>query len=159
MSQPRQLARLSVDLKPSYGFLIAFVLVHTVAAGIALGAVSSGAWGAAICTGLVLNAAWHMPRGLLLLHPEAVIGLRLVGEDECTLLLRSGLQIPGRILPSSYVTRHLIVLLVGHPGRLIGRRVVIWPDSAVTQARRRLRVRLRWTNPDQREEVNMEAPL
>jgi len=159
MSHPRHLARLSVALKPSCGFLIAFVLVHTVAACIALGTVSTGIWGAAICVVLVLSAAWHIPRGVLLRHPAAVIGLRLAGEDECTLLLRGGLRFPGRILPSSYVTRHLIVLVVGLPGRRIGRRVVIWPDSAATEVRRRLRVRLRWTNPDRREEVHMEAPL
>jgi len=146
-------------LRPSHTCSAAFAIAHLAAVGIAAFALPPWPWTALCCTVIVLMALWDMPRHVLLRSPKSVVGVELGGDADCTLLLRDGERISGRVRASSYVIRQLVVLHWAPPGRWWIRCIPIWPDSASEVMRRRLRVRLRWAQVDGTKEGLADRPL
>ena len=132
---------LNVSLRPSRIFALAL----TVTAGTALACVWISLTPPAFllaATGIVLTWAWHLAQALQL-GKFALRALEL--NDQGGVRCRDG---TGRwqefeILPGSYVSGWLIVVILGAGGRR-KRSLVVLPDCAASDDLRRLRAWLRW---------------
>lgn len=89
---------------------------------------------------LVLSLRGHAWRA----NHYAVIALEL--DDDChgVFLLRSGQEVEGRLLESSFVAPWLTVINLRPEESWRVRHAVILPDAIEKEAFRRLRVQLRW---------------
>lgn len=92
---------------------------------------------------LILSAIYYVLRDARLLLPGARIAIRL--EDERVILFnRNGGELTGRLLRSSVIMPHILILniaLAGHGGK---QSVVLMPDSMDAESFRQLRVALKW---------------
>lgn len=130
----------SVGLRPSR----VLALCLSVVAGTALACAWISLPGLAlapVAVGLAIAWAWHM-RLALHLSPAAVRAVEM--NDSGGVRWRDGAARwhEGGLLPGSYVSAWLIVLLLGAEGRR--QALVLLPDSAAAEELRRLRVWLRW---------------
>lgn len=132
---------LSVSLKPS----AILALALTAMAGTALACAWISVPGAAflpIAAGITLAWAWHCAQALQLQHSSL---RELAFDTKGGVRCRDGLGSwqEAAILPGSYVSRWLIVLLL-EAGDRRRRSLVLSPDAAASDELRRLRVWLRW---------------
>ena len=94
----------------------------------------------ALCTSLVL----HLRRDALRSSADAVIEVTLRDHGRCELLTRGGTVLEGTVAGSSFVSALFTVVNVRLDGQRRLRSVVVMPDCAATEERRRLRVWLRY---------------
>lgn len=99
------------------------------------------AWPSALLvSGAVLASLWWHWRQL---PPVQQIQCLASGEQEVT--LRNGIKCAMRILPTSVLTAHVLVLHLRGEGKSV--YLVLWPDSANAEVLRQWRVYLRWIWP------------
>ncbi len=107
------------------------------------------------CLGVLLcliHAAWHLPRSILLNHPDAWQGLRRDSGGWALWNRARGWQ-PVRLLPDSMALPGLVVLRFRLAGQWWARSVCVPSDAQSADEHRRLRVRLkfsrrRWAAPE-----------
>lgn len=132
---------LTVSLRPSRVLALALTVMAVTAlacAWISLPRLAS----AAVAAGIVLAWAWYFAQALQR-SPSALRTLELnpAGGARCEDSL--GRWREAEILPGSYVSSWLIVVILGINGRR-ERSLVLLPDAAPAEELRRLRIWLRW---------------
>lgn len=157
MAASRAIPALRVSLRPSPLLAWALAGAHAGAAVALILAVPQWHWRVLGTAALLAQGAWSVAQHALRLGPRAVWALELAGEAQCTLYRRDGSLCACLVLASSHVSTWLVVLHLAEPGRRVSRYVVIAPDSLAPDGFRRLRVRLRWTEP-QRRDASADAP-
>ncbi len=95
-----------------------------------------------IAAGITLAWAWHCAQALQQRH-SAVRTLELDAKGGVRCQDGLGNWQEATILPGSYVSRWLVVLMLSENGRR-RRSLVLLPDAAAPDELRRLRVWLRW---------------
>jgi toxin CptA len=92
---------------------------------------------------LILSAIYYWLRDAKLILPGSWIALRL--EDECIVLFsRNGNEFIGKLLESSFITPHLVILQVALPDYRLKQNVVLMADSMEEESFRKLRVAVKW---------------
>ena len=132
---------LSVSLRPSRVFALAL----TVTAGTALACVWISLTPLAFllaAAGIVLTWAWHLAQALQL-GRFALRALELNEQGNARCQDGTGRWQEFEILPGSYVSGCLTVVILGASGRR-RRALVVLPDCAASDDLRRLRAWLRW---------------
>ncbi len=133
---------LILRIRPSAWLAVALALVHggaLVCAGVFIAHPGvAGALAAAIAFSLV----FHVRRHALLLERNAIIELTLRGGARCEVTLRNGVALAGTIEGSTFVAPWLTVVNVRTDAGQ-RRAIVLMPDSAPAEERRRVRVWLR----------------
>jgi hypothetical protein len=120
----------------------ALVFMHAVAASCVLVFSPGLTWSLAGGTALAASLVYYLWRDALLLAPHSPVEMILRGDGACILLTRGGGEVQGRISGSTFVSTPLIAMNVRtESGKK--RSVVLLPDSATAEDRRRLRVWLR----------------
>lgn len=147
MAVSRSIPTLSVSLRASPVLAWALAGAHSIAAAALLLALPQWHWRALGLLALLVQGCWSVYRHALRLGAAAVCAFELHGEAQCTLRQRDGSSYPCYVLASSHVSTWLVVLHLAQPGRRLARYVVVVPDSVTPDRMRRLRVRLRWTDP------------
>lgn len=92
----------------------------------------------------LLQAAWALPRHLLLSHPSAIRGLRRDAHGWSLWSPRQGWQ-PVQLMPDSLALPALVVLRYRHPGRWRVHSLWIAGDALDAEQHRRLRLRLKFS--------------
>ena len=134
---------LRVTLSRSYGLAASLALVHAAAAACVVAYVPGWGWDFAAGLALAASLGLHLRRDALLLAAAAVTEIAIREDGSCELATRSGNVLRGTVRASSFVSPWLVALAVQlDSGRR--RSLVILPDSAPGEARRRLRVWLRF---------------
>ena len=139
--------RISISRSP----LMAAVLtvMHAAAAACLLAYAPRLSWVLAGVGALVASLVFHLWRDALLLASHSLVEISVLEDGSCVLLDRGGVELQGRVMKSTFVSPLLIAINVrqesgGH------RSLVLLPDSAPAEDRRRLRVWLRHAiRPDQ----------
>ena len=131
---------LSVSLQPSRILALALTAMAGAALACAWISVPIAAF-LPIAAGVTFAWAWHGAQALLL-RDSAVRLLELDAKGGVRCQDGLGNWQEARILPGSYTSRWLVVLVLGAGGRR--RSLVLLPDSAAPDELRRLRVWLRW---------------
>ena len=72
------------------------------------------------------------------------MALRLEGQEENVLVLRSGRHLSGRLSADSLVTPSLVILNVALKEQRKTRSLLIMPDTMGAESFRHLRVALKW---------------
>lgn len=145
LSPERRVPALRVALGPSRRLAVSLAVAHLGAAAAVTAADPGALWVAACCAILAISAWCAIRRYALLVHSRSVIAVELDGEDDCNVQRRTREWHHYRVRPSSHVAPWLIVLHLGQPGRAIGGRIVLVPDSMPADSYRRLLLRLRWS--------------
>ena len=135
---------LRIAIAPSLSLAALLAMVHIIA-GACVFAVLPAWWAvgiltAALCTSLV----FHSRRDALRLSGDAVIEVTLGEHGRCELLTRAGAVLEGTVAGSSFVSPWFTVVNVRLEGGRRLRSVVVMPDCAEAEERRRLRVWLRY---------------
>jgi toxin CptA len=92
---------------------------------------------------LILSATYYWLRDAKLILPGSWIALRL--EDDCIVLFnRNGSEFTGKLLASSFITPHLVILQVSLPDYRLKQNVVLMADSMDAESFRKLRVAVKW---------------
>jgi hypothetical protein len=99
-----------------------------------------------IISSLLIMASFlfHLRRDGLLAASHSILQLRLDPECNCTYQTRAGAWREARLLSSSMATPWLSVLNLSPENSRLTRHIVIFPDSADAESRRKMRVLLRW---------------
>jgi toxin CptA len=92
---------------------------------------------------LLLSTAYYLQRHARLALANAWVGLQLE-EDYLVLFNRRGDELRGRLLGSSLVMPHLVILNIAIPNYYQTQNVVLMPDSMDEESFRQLRVALKW---------------
>lgn len=135
---------LRIGIAPSPSLAVLLVIAHLIAGACVL--IFLPAWWAAV----ILTAApcasliFHLRRDALRLSGDAVIEVTLWDYGRCELLTRSGAVLEGKVAGSSFVSGLFTVVNVRLDGGRRLRSVVVMPDCAEAEDRRRLRVWLRY---------------
>jgi hypothetical protein len=132
---------LTVTLSRSVGLAAALAVVHGLAGACAV--VYLPAWGwtgvlAALAAGLV----YHLRRHAWLTAPGAITGFSVREDGSCQLYRRDGSSEQGALAASTFVSAWLVTLVVRLDAGST-RGIAVLPDSAPSEARRRLRAWLR----------------
>jgi len=134
--------RIGIDPSPMLAVLLA--IVHFIAGACVLIFLPAW-WAAAILTAaLCASLVFHLRRDALRLSGDAVIEVTLLDRGRCQLLTRGGAVLEGAVAASSFVSGLFTVVNVRLDGGGKLRSVVVMPDSAPAEERRRLRVWLRY---------------
>lgn len=135
---------LRVGFAPSPSLATLLVIVHVVAGACVLAFLPVW-WVVAILTAaLCASLVFHLRRDALRLSGDAVIEVTLRDHGRCELLTRRGTAFEGAIEGSSFVSGLFTVVNVRLDGGRRIRSVVVMPDCAGAEDRRRLRVWLRY---------------
>lgn len=134
---------LRIGIAPSPLLAVLLVIAHLIAGACAL-IFLPGWWAAAILTtALCVSLFFHLRRDALRLSGDAVIEVTLRDHGCCELLTRNGVVLEGTVAGSSFVSGLFTVVNVRLDGGRRLRSVVVMPDCAAAEDRRRLRVWLR----------------
>ena len=134
--------RIRIAASPSLAVLL--VIGHLVA-GVCVVAFVPAWWAVAILiAALCASLVFHLRRDALRLSDDAVMEATLRDHGRCQLLTRGGAVLGGTVADSSFVSSLFTVVNVrlDDSGRL--RSVLVMPDCAEAEDRRRLRVWLRY---------------
>lgn len=104
-------------------------------------------WQLAFSLLLAASLAFYLRRDGLLAAPGSIVRLRFSPDCRCGYQTHNETWHEAMLLGSSLVTPWLNVLNLRPDGRRLSRHVVIFPDSADAEGRRKLRVLLRWKYP------------
>jgi hypothetical protein len=136
-------ASLRVTLNRSPLLAGILVLAHVSAGACALAYLP--AWvGAPVTVAIVASLVFHLRRDAFLTASQSATEFVLKEGDRCELTLRKGATLHGRVQGSTFVAVALIVVNVRIDNRRWQRAVVLLPDAASAEARRQLRVWLRY---------------
>lgn len=91
-----------------------------------------------------MSAAVQIHRRALLKGHSACVGLRLMRDGSCQLRMASGRVVSGRLCRGWLVSPQLIVIRISCAGERLSRGLSLMPDSADSDALRRLRIFLRF---------------
>jgi len=132
--------RISISRSPLMAAVL--TLMHAASAACLLAYAPALVWRLAAVGVLVASLVYHLRRDALLLSPGSLVEIVLNEDGTCVLLDRSGVELQGGVMRSTFVSTLLIAINVrqdsgGH------RSLVLLPDSAPAEDRRRLRVWLR----------------
>lgn len=143
---------LRTGIAPSPSLAALLVIVHLGADACVLVFIPAW-WAVAILIAtLCASLAFYLRRDALQLSGDAVIEVTLREHGRCELLTRGGVTLEGTVAGSSFVSPLFTVLNVRLHGGHRLRSVVVMPDCAVAEDRRRLRVWLRCrTQPEMRD--------
>ena len=126
-------------------WLAALLVIAHLIAGACVFAFVPAWWTVAILTiALCASLVFHLRRDALRLSGDAVIEVTLRDHGRCKLLTRGGAVLEGTVAGSSFVSALFTVLNVRLDGGRRLRSVVVMPDCATAEDRRRLRVWLRY---------------
>ena len=135
---------LRIGIAPSPLLAALLVIVHLIAGACVLAFLPTW-WAVATLTpALFASLVFHLRRDALRRSGDAVIEVTLRDHGRCELLTRGGAALEGTVAGSSFVSGSFTVVNVRLDG---GRRlcsVVVMPDCAAAEDRRRLRVWLRF---------------
>ena len=135
---------LRIAIAPSPALAALLVIVH-LTAGACVFAFLPAWWLAAILTAaLCISLVLHLRRDALRLSGDAVIEVTLFEHGRCELLTRGGAVLEGTVAGSSFVSPLFTVVNVRVDDVRRLRSVVVMPDCATADERRRLRVWLRY---------------
>ena len=135
---------LRIGLAPSHSLAALLVIVHLVAGACVLAFVPAW-WAVAIlAAALCASLVFRLRRDALRLPGDAVIEVTLRDHGRCELLTRGGAVLEGTVAGSSFVSALFMVVNVRLDGGRRLRSVVVMPDCAAAEERRRLRVWLRY---------------
>ena len=135
---------LRIGIAPSPSLAALLVVVHLIAGACVLAFLPAW-WAVAILTtALCASLVFHLRRDALRLSGDAVIEVTLRDHGRCELLTRGGAVLEGKVAGSSFVSGLFTVVNVRLDGGRRLRSVVVMPDSAAAEERRRLRVWLRY---------------
>jgi len=135
---------LRIGIAPSPSLAVLLVIVHLIAGACVLAFLPAW-WAVAILiTALCASLAFHLRRDALRLSEDAVIEVMLRDHGRCELLTRGGAVLEGTVAGSSFVSAWFTVVNVRPDGGRRLRSVVVMPDCAAAEDRRRLRVWLRF---------------
>lgn len=110
--------------------------------------------GLPVTAAILASLVFHLRRDALLTASQAMTELVVKEGDRCELTLRNGATLHGQVQGSTFVAVALVVVNVRIDDRRWQRAVVLLPDSAPAEARRQLRVWLRYRHGQ--EEKNPE---
>lgn len=97
-----------------------------------------------IALSIGLSLLFYLRRYAFLLDTRAPQAFEIKTDCACAVGYRKGAWLPARLLPSTFITRHMIILNLAFLTRTRGTSIVILPD-AISQAQfRELRVLLKW---------------
>ncbi len=134
---------LRISIAPSPTLATLLVVVHLIA-GTCVFVFLPAWWAVAILTtALCASLVFHLRHDALRLSNDAVIEVTLRDQGRCELLTRGGAVIEGTVAGSSFVSGWFTVVNVRDGGRRL-QSVVVMPDCAAAEDRRRLRVWLRY---------------
>jgi hypothetical protein len=135
---------LRIGIAPSPLLAVLLVIVHLIAGACVLVFLPTW-WAVAVLTAaLCLSLVFHLRHDALRLSGDAVIEVTLRDHGRCELLTRSGAVLEGAIAGSSFVSGLFTVVNVRLDGGRRVRSVMVMPDCAAAEDRRRLRVWLRY---------------
>lgn len=135
---------LRIGIAQSHSLAVLLAIVHLVAGACVLAFVPAW-WAVAIlATALCASLVFHLRRDALRLSGDAVIEVTLRDRGRCELLTRGGAVLEGTVAGSSFVSALFTVVNVRLDGGRRLRSVVVMPDCAEAEERRRLRVWLRY---------------
>ena len=159
MSTAREIPAVRIELNASKRFLWLLNASHLGALAIGTVLAVSTPWLIPLCLLVASSWIWTTWHHALLKSRCSFVALELTDERACALQLRTGEWMQGEIRATSYVLPWLIILHVAVEGRMVDRRVCLFADSVTPESHRRLRVRLRWARPAEREVDRGDAPL
>jgi hypothetical protein len=134
---------LRIGIAPSPSLATLLVIVHLLAGACVL-ALLPAWWAAILATALCASLVFHLRRDALRLSGDAVIEVTLRDHGRCELLTRGGAVLEGTVAGSSFVSGAFTVVNARLDGGRGLRSVVVMPDCAAAEERRRLRVWLRY---------------
>ena len=134
---------LRIGIAPSPSLATLLVIVHLLAGACVLALLPTW-WAAILTAALCASLVFHLRRDALRLSGDAVIEVTLRDNGRCELLTRGGTVLEGTVAGSSFVTGALTVVNARLDGGRGLRSVVVMPDCAAVEERRRLRVWLRY---------------
>ena len=135
---------LRIPIAASWSLAVLLVIVH-LTAGVCVIAFVPAWWAVAMLTAaLCASLVFHLRREALRLSDDAVIEVTLREHGRCELLTRGAAVLEGTVAGSSFISVWFTVVNVrlDDSGRL--RAVLVMPDCAEAEERRRLRVWLRY---------------
>lgn len=133
---------LRIPISPSLLLATALVLVHGAACACLLGFVPGWGWTSAGLIAVAASLVFHLWRDALGLARDAVAEISLDEDGNCDLLTLAAGELRGRVMASTFVSVFLIAVNVRlDSGRT--RTVILLPDTASAENRRKLRVWLR----------------
>ena len=135
---------LRIGIAPSRLLAALLIIVHLIAGACVLAFLPVWWVVAILSTAVCASLVFHLRRDALRLSGDAVIEVTLRDHGRCELLTRSGAVLEGTVEGSSFVSALFMVVNVRLDGGRRLRSVVVMPDSATAEERRRLRVWLRY---------------
>jgi membrane-bound toxin of toxin-antitoxin system len=140
--------RLRLTLAPSVA-LAALLAVGHLGAFLLLVPLELPTWlKAALAVVLMASLAFHVLRDAWLRLARSVSGIDIAREDagglRCEIVLRGGVRLRCRVLPSSVAIPVLVLLNVRPQDSRLSRGIPILPDMLTGEDFRALRVLLRW---------------
>ncbi|MGQ0579893.1 MAG: protein YgfX [Betaproteobacteria bacterium] len=135
---------LRIGIAPSRLLAALLIFVHLSAGACVLAFVAPWWAVAVLSTALCASLVFHLRRDALRLSGDAVIEVTLRDHGRCELLTRGGAVLEGTVAASSFVSALFTIVNVRLDGGRSLRSVVVMPDNAAAEERRRLRVWLRY---------------
>jgi toxin CptA len=133
---------LRISLRPSWLLATLLAGMHAAASGCAFIFWPGLAGSLAVGSAIAAAGLWHIRRDALLMAPDSPRELTTHADGRFEFVMRNRVDCEGRILASTFVSRSLVVITAKlETGRV--RSIVVMPDSADAEDRRRLRVMLR----------------
>ena len=131
-----------IPLRPSWLLAALLALVHAGSAVCAFVFIPAPAAAWLVGAFILASLGWHLRLHALLLSPDSPAELAVHADGRLELRMRNGEEHEGRVTGSTFVSPLLIVVAAKmDTGRKRG--IVLLSDSASTEDRRALRVRLR----------------
>ncbi len=135
---------LRIGINPSPLLAALLSIVHITAGACLLAFLPDPRAAAILTVPLFASLLFHLRRDALRLADDAVIEVALSDDGRCELRTRGGTVLEGKVAGSSFVSVWLTVVNIRLDHRHTIRSVVVLPDCATSEDRRRLRVWLRY---------------
>jgi toxin CptA len=133
---------LHIRLRPSRVLALVLLFMHGGAMAVMVPAGLSPWLTLLISAGIVTSLVHTLKAHALLRARNAVVQLVWDAEGEWTLLTAAGQSFKARLLPTTYLHPHVVILNFRRDHRWGSRAVVVLPDAVDADTFRRLRVRL-----------------
>lgn len=97
-----------------------------------------------ITLSIALSLVFYLRRYAFLLDTWAPQAFEIKTDCTCAVGYGEGVWLPARLLPSSFISRHMVILNLAFLTRTRGTSIVILPDTISVAQFRELRVLLKW---------------